>query len=493
MNLATLLDGIATPERDAALDDITLDSRDVRQGSVFLACRGARHHGLDFASDVAARGAAAILWEPEADRAPPTLRSDIVVTRVPSLSERASEIAGRFFGVPSRQLAIAGITGTNGKTTTAWLLAQALNACGRPAAYLGTLGSAFGGALKAGEFTTPDAVNVQRRLAAFRAQGAACVAMEVSSHALAQSRVAAVRFDAAVFTNLTRDHLDYHGSMGEYAAAKARLFAFEGLRRRVINADDAFGAELLSRPGFERAIATSRRAGYAPRQGQNFLQALDVMSAAQGMRFQLRSSFGTAQVTAPLVGSFNVDNLLAVLGVLLGGGVAFDAAVCAVATVTAPPGRLETFGGGALPLAVVDYAHTPDALDKALAVLREHCSGRLWCVFGCGGDRDAGKRPDMGRIATAHADRVIVTDDNPRSEDPAAIVRGILAGVAGAAPRVIHDRGAAIATAIAEAAPGDAVLVAGKGHEDYQLVGRERRAFSDARAVRAALARRSAA
>ena len=217
------------------------------------------------------------------------------------------------------------------------------------------------------------------------------------------------------------------------------------------------------------------------------------MPAAQGMRFTLRSSFGTAQVTAPLVGAFNVDNLLAVLGVLLGSGIAFDAAVAAVATVTAPPGRLETFGGGALPLAVVDYAHTPDALDKALAVLREHCSGRLWCVFGCGGDRDAGKRPDMGRIAAAHADTVIVTDDNPRSEDPAAIVRGILAGVAGAAPRVIHDRGTAIATAIAEAAPGDAVLVAGKGHEDYQLVGGERRSFSDARTVRAALAQRGAA
>ena len=493
MKLATLLDGIATPERDAVLRDITLDSREVREGSLFLACRGARHHGLDFAADVAARGAAAILWEPDADRSPPLLRSDLIVMRVPALSERASEIAGRFFGIPSRQLAIAGITGTNGKTTTAWLLAQALNACGTPAAYLGTLGSAFGGALEAGEFTTPDAVSVQRRLAAFRAQGAACVAMEVSSHALAQGRVAAVHFDAAVFTNLTRDHLDFHGSMADYAAAKASLFSFAGLRRRVINADDVYGAELLARPGFERAIATSRRAGFAPQAGQAYLQALDITPDARGTTFTLRSSFGTAQVATPLVGSFNVDNLLAVLGVLLGGGVTLDAAVAAVAAAQAPPGRLETFGGGALPLAVVDYAHTPDALDKALVVLREHCSGRLWCVFGCGGDRDPGKRPEMGRIAAARADAVILTDDNPRSEDAEAIVRAIRDGIAGPAPRVIHDRAAAIAAAIAESAPGDAVLVAGKGHETYQIIGTERRPFSDAGVVRNALARRGAA
>jgi UDP-N-acetylmuramoyl-L-alanyl-D-glutamate--2,6-diaminopimelate ligase len=493
LNLGTLLDGIAKPERDATLSDITLNSRDVREGSVFLACRGARHHGLDFAADVAARGAAAILWEPEADRAPPALRSDIVVTRVPSLSEKASEIAGRFFGVPSRHLLVAGITGTNGKTTTAWLLAQALSACGRPAAYLGTLGSVFGGAHEAGEFTTPDAVSVQRRLAAFRAKGAACVAMEVSSHALAQARVAAVQFDAAIFTNLTRDHLDFHGDMSAYAAAKARLFAFESLRRRVINADDAFGAELLLRPDFEHAIATSRRADFAPRHGQSFLQAYDIKPSANGMRFQLRSSFGSSPVTSLLVGSFNVDNLLAVLGVLLGGGIAFDTAIAAVAGISAPPGRLETFGGGASPLAVVDYAHTPDALEKAIGVLRQHCSGRLWCVFGCGGDRDAGKRPEMGKIAAARADVLILTDDNPRSEDPAAIVRGILSGIAGQAPRVIHDRGAAITTAIAEASPGDTVLIAGKGHEEYQLVGNSRHAFSDARVVRMALAQRGAA
>jgi UDP-N-acetylmuramoyl-L-alanyl-D-glutamate--2,6-diaminopimelate ligase len=397
MKLATLLEGIARPERDAVLSDITLDSREVREGSLFLACRGARHHGLDFAADVAARGAAAILWEPDADRAPPQLRSDIVLTRVPRLGERASEIAGRFFGVPSRQLAIAGITGTNGKTTTAWLLAQALNAAGRRAAYLGTLGSAFDGALEPGEFTTPDAVAVQRQLARFHARGAVCVAMEVSSHALALSRVAALHFDAAVFTNLTRDHLDFHGSMEAYAAAKASLFAFEGLRTRVVNADDPFGAVLLARPGFEQAIATSRSASFQPRTGQAWLKAEALEADPLGTRFQLRSSFGSTEVVTRLIGSFNIDNLLAVLGVLLGSGLEFDAAIAAASAAKAPPGRLETFGGGRQPLAVVDYAHSPDALDKVLAVLRAHCAGRLWCVFGCGGDRDAGKRPEMGR------------------------------------------------------------------------------------------------
>ena len=406
---------------------------------------------------------------------------------------RASELAGRFFGMPSRQLAIAGVTGTNGKTTTAWLLAQALNACGRPAAYIGTLGAAYAGALQAGEFTTPDAVSVQRHLAAFRAQGAACVAMEVSSHALAQARVAAVHFDAAVFTNLTRDHLDYHGSMEAYAQAKASLFAIPDLRLRVINADDAFGAKLLERPGFNQAIATSRHADFSPVAGRPYLKATQLKFGEHGVTFALVSSFGSASVSAPLIGSFNVDNLLAVAGVLLGSGLPLSQVVCALSSVQPPPGRLEVFGGDESPLAVVDYAHTPDALEKALTVLRDHCSGRLWCVFGCGGDRDRGKRPQMGRIAARLADELLVTDDNPRSEDPAVIVSDIVAGIPSRNFSIVHDRAAAIQQAITRAAPGDAVLVAGKGHEDYQIVGAERRAFSDRRAVIAALAQRGAA
>ena len=491
MMLATLLQGMATPERDAPLSDITLDSREVREGSVFLACRGARHHGLDFAQDVATRGATAILWEPDGARRPPELRSDIIVLPVPALREQASRLAARFFGEPSHELSVTGVTGTNGKTTTAWLLAQSLGASGRRAAYLGTLGAGFDGQLQAGEYTTPDAIGVQRKLAAFRAQGADCVAMEVSSHALDQYRVADVRFEAAVFTNLTRDHLDYHGSMDAYGEAKARLFDAAGLQTRVVNADDAFGARLLSRAAFASAIATSSAADYAPRAGRAFLQARDIVATATGTRFQLVSSFGDASVESRLVGRFNVDNLLGVLGVLLGRGQPLSGAVAAVSQAEAPPGRLQTFGGGALPLVVVDYAHTPDALAKALQVLRGHCTGRLVCVFGCGGERDAGKRPEMARVAQASADGILITDDNPRGEDPVSIVKDVLRGAPTA--RVVHDRAEAIREAIGSARAGDVVLVAGKGHEDYQLVGKEKRPFSDAAVVRAVLSARGAA
>jgi UDP-N-acetylmuramoyl-L-alanyl-D-glutamate--2,6-diaminopimelate ligase len=482
MPLSRLLAGIAPVARDVAVSDLTLDSREVRAGSAFLACRGARRHGLEFAADVARSGAVAILWEPDGATRPPQLDSGIVLAEVPGLSQRASELADRFFAAPSRALSVLGVTGTNGKTTCAWLLAQALTACGRPAAYLGTLGSAFGGELVAGEMTTPDAITVQRQLAGFRARGAQGVAMEVSSHGLAQGRVAAVHFEAAVFTNLTRDHLDFHGDMHRYGAAKASLFERGGLGLRVLNVDDAFGAQLAAR--FPGRIACSRvaRPAEAP-----FVLARDIEYGGTGTAFALESSFGGAQVETPLLGEFNVDNVLAVLAVLLGRGVALDAAVAALRGLAAPSGRLETFTAPGRPTAVVDYAHTPDALEKALQVLRRHCSGRLTVVFGCGGDRDRGKRPEMGAIAARGADRIVLTDDNPRTEDGDAIVADIRAGLGAREASVIRDRRAAILDALAHAAAGDLVLVAGKGHEDYQVIGTEKRHFSDQQVLRAAL------
>jgi UDP-N-acetylmuramoyl-L-alanyl-D-glutamate--2,6-diaminopimelate ligase len=351
---------------------------------------------------------------------------------------------------------------------------------------MGTLGSAFGGRLEAGALTTPDAVTVQRRLAAFRESGARAVAMEISSHSLVQHRVAAVRFDAAVFTNLTRDHLDFHGDMARYGAAKASLFEREELRLRVFNVDDAFGASLAARPAFAGRIAcSSRGAGGA---AGRFVKAVDTRFSREGVQFTLESSFGTAQVRAPLVGAFNVDNLLAVLAVLLGSDVPLQQAVDAVAQVSAPSGRLESFAANGRPLVVVDYAHTPDALEQALRALRQHCAGRVIAVFGCGGDRDRGKRPQMGAVAARGADEVILTDDNPRTEDPAVIVADILAGMPAQRASVVHDRREAILRAVSLAAPQDVVLVAGKGHEDYQIVGAERRPFSDQRVVREALA-----
>src|SRR5690606_4568335 len=364
-----------------------------------------------FAQDVAQRGAHAILWEPDGSVRPPRLDSQIVLTEVPDLTQRASALADRFFDAPSRALDVVGVTGTNGKTTCAWLLAHALAACDRPAAYLGTLGAAFGGELVAGEMTTPDAITAQRQLAEFRDRGARAVAMEVSSHGLAQGRVNAVHFDAAVFTNLTRDHLDFHGDMQAYGAAKARLFERADVRLRVFNTDGAFGAQLASRPAFAGRIACSREARVAAGEGPQ-LFARDVTWQIEGTAFTLESTFGSAQVATRLLGEFNVDNVLAVLAVLLVGGMAPRAAAEAVRALSAPPGGLETFARAGAATVVVDYAHTPVALDKALGVLRRHCPGRLVVVFGCGGERDRGKRAAMGTVAAQRADAVVLTDDN---------------------------------------------------------------------------------
>ena len=487
VSLELLLRGLAPVPRDVSLTDVTLDSRQVRPGGAFLACRGERRHGLEFAADVARRGAAAIVWEPGGVNQPPRFESDIVLAEVPRLSERASLIAHRFFDAPSRRLDVIGVTGTNGKTTCAWLLAQALSACDLPAAYMGTLGAAFGGTLVAGEMTTPDAVTVQRELAGFAARRARKVAMEVSSHGLAQGRVGEVHFDAAVFTNLTRDHLDFHGDMQRYGAAKASLFERKDVRLRVFNVDDAFGAQLAARPAFADRIACSRLPGAEP--AGRFVLAHDVRFDATGTQFAIASSFGSARVATRLLGEFNVDNVLAVLAVLLGSGVELQRAVDALQSLTAPSGRLEVLTRAGAPLAVVDYAHSPDALEKALQVLRRHCAGRLIAVFGCGGDRDRGKRPQMGAVAARLADAVVVTDDNPRSESGDAVVAQILAGCAGSATPVSvqRDRRAAIAGAIGGAQAGDVVLVAGKGHESVQIVGLEHRPFSDQAEVRAAL------
>jgi UDP-N-acetylmuramoyl-L-alanyl-D-glutamate--2,6-diaminopimelate ligase len=496
--LAALLEGLAAAPAGIAVADVTLDSRRARRDALFLACAGRRTHGLVGAAAAVDAGARAVLWEPAGEVAPPAgLEARAFVAAVPGLSRHAGTIAARFFDAPSRAMTVAGITGTNGKTTSAWLLAQALREVGRPCGYVGTLGTGLApGPLEAGEFTTADAVSVQRQLAALRAAGARCVAMEVSSHALDQHRVGGVEFRVAAFTNLTRDHLDYHGTMEAYGAAKARLFAWPGLGARVFNVDDAFGARLaegaLQAGGATLAVARQAASaallGRLRARGALALQAGAVRSTTRGLEFGVAGSFGERELRLPLVGDFNVENALVVLGCLLALEVPVDDAVEALARCGAPTGRMETLGGGERPLAIVDYAHTPDALAKALRAARAHCSGRLHVVFGCGGDRDAGKRPQMGSIAAQLADVVVVTDDNPRTESPQRIVADILAGLpAGAGAEVVHDRAAAIRDTLALARAGDVVLVAGKGHEDYQVVGIERRPFSDQAEVRAAL------
>ncbi len=529
LTLGELLEGIVAlaPENSPALAlriaDVALDSRSVRPGTLFLAVPGHAQHGLRFVAEAVARGAIAVLWEPETwpDSSGPAvpapapasavLPPGVFAAAVPHLTRLLGRIADRFFGHPSRHLRICGITGTNGKTTCAYLLAQCLERLGAASAYIGTLGIGRVGALVPATHTTPDVVSMHRALAELSAAGMTEVAIEVSSHALAQDRIAAVRFFAAAFTNLTRDHLDYHGTMAAYGAAKARLFVLPELQHAIVNVGDAEGAAIAARLDARSdaaapprlmavSVATEPRT-MAPRR----LHATGVRADADGLTIDFEASFDTGAMPDPharpdpqatpaaraavwplrlrstLLGAFNAENLAIVLGCLLALDVPAAEAVAALGHCTAAPGRMEVIKArdAGRPLAVIDYAHTPDALAKTLTALRAHCRGMLWCVFGCGGDRDPGKRPLMGRIADDLADRIIVTDDNPRGEDPAAITLGIASGITVHRAQVIHDRGAAIRAALAGAAPADVVLIAGKGHEDYQIYGSERRAFSD--------------
>ena len=492
--LSELVAGWLAVPPEVTVSDLTLDSRAAVPGTLFLACRGRTHHGLRFAPEAVALGARAVLYEPD-DTAPlpPRLPAEVFVAAVPALTERVGLIADRFFGAPSERLTVAGITGTNGKTTCAWLLAQALQRCGRQSGYIGTLGVGLPPQVTWMPHTTPDAVMVHRLLAALAAAGAECVSMEVSSHALDQARVNGVRFHAAAFTNLTRDHLDYHGTMEHYGTAKARLFAWPGLESRIINFDDPFGAALARVPSAARLILTTRRAGSATAlpAGAEFVRATRIQAEPTGLTIEVESSWGAVELPVRLMGEFNVDNALTVLAVLLAWDIPLRDAAQALSKVRAARGRMEMFGGrGRSPLAIVDYAHTPDALANALRAARLHCRGQLRVVFGCGGDRDTGKRPLMGRIAAELADDIVLTDDNPRGEDPALIIADIVAGIAGGAPLTIeHDRALAIRVALERSAPDDVVLIAGKGHEDYQLFAHERREFRDQTVVADELAR----
>lgn len=387
------------------------------------------------------------------------------------------------------KLFTVGVTGTNGKTSVTQWIAQALAAMGDKCAIVGTLGNGFPGALIPGPNTTPGAAVLKELMPEFIRQGATACAMEVSSIGLHQGRVAGIRFDVAVFTNFTRDHLDYHGTMEAYAAEKRRLFEMPGLGTAVLNLDDPFGVDLAARlKGRVTTIGyTLTDAGGA----ENVLAATDLVETGSGIAFTLDG----VRFTAPVVGRFNASNLLAVTGVLRAGGRSLPEIAAALARIVAPAGRMETLGGAALPLVVVDYAHSPDALEKVLATLRGTATaqgGKLVCVFGCGGDRDAGKRPLMGAIAERLADRVILTSDNPRNEDPQAIIAAIRTGIKSAVITEV-DRAAAIRQAVGAAEANDVILLAGKGHEPYQEIAGVRLPFSDCAIAKSALAGRRGA
>lgn len=478
--LPQLLAGMAAEVPATEVSGVQLDSRQVRSGDLFLACQGLTHHGLDFLSAALAQGAAAVAWEPRPGLVKPQMPVPHVA--VDALASRAGEIASRFFGAPSERLHVTGITGTDGKTSTAYLLAQALDVLGLPCGYLGTLGAGRVQALSIGDNTTPDPVALQARLSGFVDAGLKAAAMEVSSHALDQARVSGVSFDVAVLTNIGRDHLDYHGTLSAYAAAKHRLFRWPGLRAAVINRDDRYGRAWAHELA-EGLDCVSYGIDGAADCDSRHLIAREVQALDDGLCFTIDSHWGQAELRSGLLGRFNVYNLLAVLGVLLEKGIDLNAAVQALTQVQTVPGRMEGFHLSGGPTVVVDYAHTPQALEQALLAARAHTRGQLTCVFGCGGDRDAGKRPLMGAAAARLADRCIVTDDNPRSESPQQIVAQITAGISDKPMQIIHDRAEAIRAAVSGANAGDVILVAGKGHEDYQIRGSERRHFSDRECV----------
>ncbi len=457
---------------DLLIRELTLDSRHVRAGDLFLAVPGGKLDGRAHIADALQRGAAAVAYEVEGATVLPI--TDVPLIPVKGLAAQLSDIAGRFYGEPSRHLNLVGVTGTNGKTSVTQLVAQALDLLGQHCGIVGTLGTGFYGALQSGLHTTPNPIAVQATLADLKKAGAKAVAMEVSSHGLDQGRVSALAFDVAVLTNLSRDHLDYHGTMQAYGQAKAKLFAWNDLRCRVINLDDAFGRQLAAQPQDSRLI------GYSLEDSSAYLYCREAHFDDEGVRATLVTPQGEHHLRSTLLGRFNLSNVLAAIGALLGLDYPLDEILRVLPKLEGPVGRMQRLGGGARPLVVVDYAHTPDALEKVLMALRPHAKGRLLCLFGCGGDRDRGKRPLMAATVERLADGVLVTDDNPRSEDPAQIFADIRAGFT-AVDNVtfVAGRGVAIAQLIAGASADDVIVLAGKGHEDYQEINGERQPFSD--------------
>ena len=486
MLLGELLPELEGLSADLAITGLVQDSREVKPGDAFVAIAGFGAHGLNFVDVAREAGAAAVLYEPPA---PDDLPAPVDAIPVVGLRKRMGTMADTFHGHPSAAMTTVGVTGTNGKTSTVQLLAQAWTLRGQVAGTVGTLGSGVYPKIVPTGFTTPLVLRMHALLAELRDEGASAVAMEVSSHALDQGRVDGVHFDVAVFTNLTRDHLDYHGDMASYGAAKKKLFEWPGLRAATVNLDDAFGRELFDAVGGKvRVVGFSSRgaAGAAVR-------ADEVQLDGSGIRFLLQAGNQAHPVRSPLLGRFNVDNLLGVAATLFAMGMAPALVAETLSQLMPVDGRMNRLGGeDGSPLVVVDYAHTPDALEQALSSLRAHTAGKLICVFGCGGERDRGKRPQMAAIAERGADVAIVTDDNPRGEDGDRIVADIMAGfVEPARASVQRDRARAIAQAIDMAGADDVVLIAGKGHEPYQEINGIKHPFDDTATAREILRRRA--
>jgi UDP-N-acetylmuramoyl-L-alanyl-D-glutamate--2,6-diaminopimelate ligase len=498
MRLKALLEGFVSFSNssmgmaaDMLITGLALDSREVIDGNVFIALAGARQHGLAHVEQAINRGACAVVFDPSGDgRRLAEQIADVPIIAVEGLGLKLGDIAARFYGAPSGTIDVIGITGTNGKTSCSQFLSQLLDDCG----IIGTLGWGEWGKLRKTLNTTPDALETQRILAQLLKEQKQVVAMEVSSHGLEQGRVNGVNFKGAVFTNISRDHLDYHGTMEAYLQAKLALLNKPGMAFVVVNLDDPYCDRIIAAVPKAVVVWGISVQGKTLASGE-CISADNVLHKVDGMEFDVRWREVSQRVKTPLYGDFNAENVLIVLAVMLAMGVSMAKAAQKLAYIKPVTGRMERLGGGAQPLIFVDYAHTPDALDKVLAITRKHCQQALWLVFGCGGNRDKGKRAQMGRIAEQRADYVVITDDNPRFESGLDIVNDILAGCSpngrnAGKVAVIQNREQAIQNVIARAAVNDCIVIAGKGHEDYQEIKGERYPFSDSRVVLEALKKR---
>ena len=495
IQLVELLSGFADlpEEANRTIDGLCLDSRRVKIGDLFFSLKGFTHDASVFIDDAINKGAVAVVWEPETGIQPLALswrqakscKDKVPLIAINKLSIHMGYIADRFYGSPSKDMFVVGITGTNGKTSCGQYLAQTLSGSdSKPCGVMGTLGAGIYGQLEDTAHTTPDALHCHKWLAEMRNAGVNNVTMEVSSHALDQGRVNGIAFDCAVFTNLTQDHLDYHGDLETYAKTKYQLFNTAELQHAVINVDDVFGRKLVTTLKTDiKVVRYGLDASNIPD-----VYGYDLVLDLHGFQMNVDTPWGNGKIQSTLMGRFNASNILAVLSVLLITGMPFEQALVKVQSLTPIPGRMECVGGGNQPLVVVDYAHTPDALEQVLSTLREHCKGELFCVFGCGGDRDKGKRAFMGKIAEQYSDHIILTNDNPRTEDPAVILEDIQQGINDTNKIMSEaDRAKAISLVLELATMNDIVLIAGKGHEEYQILGTEKHFFSDIEQARQCL------
>lgn len=483
-SLSELLNGLANVEDSVEVSGVAIDSRLVKPGDLFMAYRGTNVNGIDYIDDAVNNGAVAIVIDEQEDIEQQSI--SVPVVEVSNLRQQVGTIVSHFYNDPSSQMNVIGITGTNGKTTISYMVAQVLSALDKKSSVIGTIGNGQFGQVESANMTTPDPVKLHSLFNDWRNE-VDFVVMEVSSHALDQGRVVGTQYDTAIFTNLSRDHLDYHETIEAYANAKFQLFQFPELKNAIVNIDDAYGLQLVKQiPDAVAVIAYSKKQIELDinRKNISFVYCEDIQSKQLGTLLKINSPWGIVSVDINLLGEFNVENVLAAFASLCVSGLPAESVATALSEFSGAPGRMEYFSSvdnrESKPLLVVDYAHTPDALEKVLITLRQYCSGELYCIFGCGGDRDTGKREQMGSVAESLSDHVILTNDNPRTESEEKIVNDILKGIKDKNNiNIKYDRSDAIINTFLNAKKDDVILIAGKGHETTQEIGSTLLPFSD--------------